>query len=465
MAGIGFELKKLFKKEGVLSILKAYGYTGMITAGPMLLGIGLLLGIVYIGKANGLSEHAGDLLVSMITYALLGSLILTSVFSMINTRYLADMIYEGKENRILSSLLGVLAIELPVGAAVCIVFLMFAGIGLSLMVLFFTLFMELIVSFTAMSYMTAVKSYKEILISYVFAATGAFATAFILSLIFKPATTLLLFSAVVGYGVMMVEDIRILYRYFKVSRGHYFDFMSYFKKYGTLAVISFMMNIGLFSHLVIAWSGSIGRKIYGLFYAAPQHDIAALFAFLTILMTTINFVASVEVNFYPKYRRYYDLFNTNGSILEIEQAEKEMLTVLWHELSYTARRQFYFTALMMSIGLAVLNTLPLGFDSLMGGYFRILCVGYGAYAVGNVLMLILLYFTDYKGAKWAAVSFAIISTGVSLVSLSFKAKYYGFGFTVGAMVYFLICYVELRRFTSKLQYHILSTQPLVSGKE
>ncbi len=37
MAGIGFELKKLFKATGVLSMLKAYGYTGAVTAGPMLL--------------------------------------------------------------------------------------------------------------------------------------------------------------------------------------------------------------------------------------------------------------------------------------------------------------------------------------------------------------------------------------------------------------------------------------------
>ena len=45
MAGIGFELKKLFKATGVLSMLRAYGYTGMITAGPMILGFIFLLSI------------------------------------------------------------------------------------------------------------------------------------------------------------------------------------------------------------------------------------------------------------------------------------------------------------------------------------------------------------------------------------------------------------------------------------
>ena len=34
---------------------------------------------------------------------------------------------------------------------------------------------------------------------------------------------------------------------------------------------------------------------------------------------------------------------------------------------------------------------------MMHGYFRVLCVGYALYAVGNTVMLILLYFTDYSG--------------------------------------------------------------------
>lgn len=45
MAGIGFELKKMFAKKGLLSVLRAYGYAGIVCVGPMLLGIILLLGI------------------------------------------------------------------------------------------------------------------------------------------------------------------------------------------------------------------------------------------------------------------------------------------------------------------------------------------------------------------------------------------------------------------------------------
>lgn len=48
MAGIGFELKKLFRRKGLFASLRAYGYAGIICTGPMLLGVVLQLGILLL---------------------------------------------------------------------------------------------------------------------------------------------------------------------------------------------------------------------------------------------------------------------------------------------------------------------------------------------------------------------------------------------------------------------------------
>ena len=50
MAGIGFELKKLFSRRGLFASFRAYGYAGIICTGPMLLGIVLLLGVMLSQK-------------------------------------------------------------------------------------------------------------------------------------------------------------------------------------------------------------------------------------------------------------------------------------------------------------------------------------------------------------------------------------------------------------------------------
>ncbi len=460
MAGIGFELKKLFKATGVLSKLRAYGYTGMVTAGPMVLGFFFLLSIQTIAKHFGFSEQDRETLTSIITYSLLASMIYSSIFSMVLTRYVADLLYEQNEGDVIPSLEGILTIMLPSGAVLWGLFLFFSGVTFVQGLLALMLFTTLLAAWTEMNYLSAIKDYKGILISYV----ASIATAIIVSAlgcrIFGGSIELLLFSVVLGYGLMMTIDFALLYGFFPNSQKNHFDFLPWFDEYSDLMIIGLTTNVGLFSHLVIAWFSSFGHKITGLFYSAPQHDIAALFAFMTILITTINFVASVEVNLYPKYRKYYDLFNGQGSISEIEQAEKEMLTVLDHELIYTARRQFYGTALTLSVGLIILERLPLGFDSLMEGYFRILCVGYGAYAVANVLTLVLMYFTAYEDAKKANIMFAVTTTACSLASLFLEAKYYGFAFAFGSIVYLIYAINRVMKYTKRLPYHILSTQPM-----
>ena len=94
MAGIGFELKKLFNRRGLFAAFRAYGYAGVVCTGPMLLGVVLLLGVMFLCDITGGSRHSRELLVCMITYTLLASLTVTSFLSMVVTRFIADQLYE-----------------------------------------------------------------------------------------------------------------------------------------------------------------------------------------------------------------------------------------------------------------------------------------------------------------------------------------------------------------------------------
>jgi uncharacterized membrane protein len=101
----------------------------------------------------------------------------------------------------------------------------------------------------------------------------------------------------------------------------------------------------------------------------------------------------------------------------------------------------------------------------MNGYFRILCVGYGAYAIGNVLMLMLLYFADDAGALRASAIFAVTTTAGCLLSLRLDVRYYGFAFALGALLFLLYALFRLDRYTRRLPFHILSRQPIVEAEK
>ena len=463
MAGIGFELKKLFRRKGLFAALRAYGYSGVICTGPMLLGVLLQVGILVLCGWAGAARADQDLLVCMVTYTLLSSLTVTSFFSMPLTRFLADMLYEEQEQVILPSFWGSNSLMLAGGCALYGIFLLFSGATLVQGLLCLWLFAEMIVNWNAMSYLTAIKDYRSILLAFAAAIATAFATGYLLVFVLgAPVLEGFLFAITVGYGLMLLLETLLLHRYFPQSDTSPWMFLRWIDRFLPLAFTGLFTNLGLFAHLLIIWAGPIGVQVKGLFYGAPYHDVPAMLAFLSILVTTVNFVVSVEVNFYPKYRDYYSLFNDGGVVGDIVTAEEEMLAVLNRELYYTALKQLFITAAVISLESVLLDMLPLGFNDLMHGYFRTLCVGYGLYAVGNTILLILLYFTDYLGALAASGAFAVCAAVCTAVSLLFDPAYYGFGFLVGAAVFFVLALVRLDHFTANLPYRVLGSQPIVA---
>lgn len=462
MAGIGFELKRLFRRKGLFATMRAYGYAGIVCTGPMLLGVLLQVGILVLCGLWGVGRANQDLLVCMVTYTLLASLTLTSFFSMPVTRFLADMLFAEREDEILPSFWGSNAIMLVAGTVLYGVFLLFSGATLLQGLLCLWLFNIMIVNWNGMSYLTAIKDYRGILCSFAAAIGVACLCALTALALGLPPVEGLLASIALGYGVMLVWDVVLLYRYFPQSDCDPWLFLRWLDQFIPLALTGLFTNLGLFAHLVIIWAGPIGVQVKGLFYGAPYYDVPALIAFLTILVTTVNFVVSVEVNFYPRYRNYYSLFNDGGVVGDIMVAEEEMLATLNRELRFCALKQLFVTAAVISLETAVLSALPLGFNNLMHGYFRTLCVGYGLYAVGNTILLILLYFTDYKGAVLASGLFAGVAGLATAVSLLLPQQFYGFGFLLGAAVFFIVALLRLDTYTANLPYRILSQQPIVA---
>lgn len=402
MAGIGFELKKLFRRKGLFASLRAYGYAGIICTGPMLLGVALQMGILLLCGWVGAERAQQDLLVCMITYTLLFSLTVTSFFSMPVTRYLADMLYEEREQTILPSFWGSSSLMLVLGCSLYGLFLLVSGATLLQGLLCLWLFAEMIVNWNGMSYLTAIKDYRGILCSFLAAIGLAFGLGLVLVVLLGfPVPEGMLFAVAMGYGLMMVWDVVLLYRYFPQSDESPWTFLKWVDEFLPLAFTGLCTNIGLFAHLVICWVGPVGVQVKGLFYGAPYYDVPAL-------------------------------------------------------------KQLFVTAAVLSLEGTLLDLLPLGFNDLMHGYFRTLCVGYGLYAVGNTILMILLYFTDYRGAVTAAAVFAVSASGFTALSMAFNTAFYGFGFLIGAALFYLVTLLRLDAFTANLPYRVLGQQPIVA---
>lgn len=466
MAGIGFSLKKLFDKKGIVSICRAYGYAGIITTGPMIMGIILLFGVALLSRVGGLPGHQRELLNSLLTYSLLMSLTISSWFNLVVTRYISDMLFQEKKEEIIPAFHGICLIMTGLTCVVYGLFLLVSGIPVTYMILCLWFTVVLIVVWVEMIFLTALKDYQSIVLAFAISLMTGFLVA--LCMVFVGYATLesLMFSIILAYGMLMCWYYKLMLDYFPKSKEIRFDFLHWFDKYRSLLWTGVLLHVGLFSHLVIMYFGPLRVKITGLFYGAPQHDVPAVFAYFCLLVTTVSFVTSVEVRFYPKYRNYYSLFNDNGSIRDIRQAEDQMLRVLRSELIYLGFKQLITSIFFVVFGSLMLDNLPVSVSETSLGIFRFLCMAYGMYAIANSVMLILLYFEDYTGAFRSVAAFAAVSTVVTILqNIIGNTAYFGVGFFAGCLVFFVMAVLRLNWCTRRLPYLLLSRQSLVYSEK
>ena len=465
MAGIGFELKKLFAKNGILLRARANLYASIVVAGPMIMGVVLLLGAKFVSGFGGASGHQQDLIVVIITYSLLFSLLLSSLLLFVLARYVADMLYINAYERILPSLYGALSLLLLVGGVLWIIFLLFSGIEMKYAVYSFILFCEGLVVWIQINYVTAIKEYRNILIGFLVGVVTGLFIGWLLVLLKYDVVSSVLAGACIAYGLLIIDFTFVLHQFFPLGSGNPLKFLEWLDQYPHLIFVGFLSTLALFAHLMIMWMSPWGEPVEGLFYYAPRHDIPALFAFMTSLVTTVVFVTSVEVNFYPKYRLYFSLLNGNGSLNDIERAHEDMVMVLRQELLHLAIQQVFVTIVAVIVIGEILVYFPLGFTSVMIGTFRILCVGYGAYAIANSMMLFLLYFAANEDALWSVVPFFLTNVIATLLTLLLPESYYGFGFVVASMVYYVVAEARLFSYTARLDFFILTKQPVFLVKK
>ena len=202
MAGIGFELKKLFVGSGVIRKMRAYAYAAVICSGTMILAVLLLLGIQAMARFFGVGEHMREVLVVTMVYALFLSMMLSSGFQMFLSRYVADMMYQNQMEKVLPSLIGAsLVLMIPGGILYGFAVSTAAELTLLQKVLNWLLFMELVPVWLLMSYITAAKDYRAILMRFLYGVLTALAGGPLLILFGVDPVT-----ALMEEGVVLAAD-------------------------------------------------------------------------------------------------------------------------------------------------------------------------------------------------------------------------------------------------------------------
>lgn len=464
MAGVGFELKKLFRKnDGYVNLFKSYTISAIVIEGPMFLCILMMMVLREMLVWQNTTIALQESFLIIITYTMTFSMIISNSFMMFQSRYISDCIYSKEVDKIIPSFYGISCILLILGAILSGALVSITPLTPIIKLISMTQFQLVTLSWVLINYLSCIKLYKDVVQGFLVAAVSSITLGYIfLSVGIEPLLSVLL-SWTIGYALLVISFLNVLFKYFPQGNGNIFAFVGALDKYKTLLYIGFFMVFGLYGHNFVLWASQYHTPVLDVLRYCMLYDIPSFYAVLSISPMVIMFTVSLEVNFYEQYRNYFQTILQGGRYEDIQNARNEMARVLYRELAYMFEMQLLVAILCATLLGNVLEYVGLDYSSL--GIFRVLCFGYAFYGLMRCSIIVQLYFDDRRGALWTTAFFAISSVFVTAVNLYIPIEYMGFGFAISAAVSATLGLMRLYWYIKNIAYQIFCKQPIFVENE
>lgn len=452
MAGIGFELNKLAKRDDLIGTIGAYMHSAMAIAGPW------LFTVVALAAITMLHGGAGDDLDilnfrGIIIYNFSFSLVLAAPIFMVMTRYLADAIHMQNVTKapsvMIESLLLVYIFQLPIAI---LFYVIYFDLPVELRLAAFAN-MFLISSVWLLGvFLTALKDYNSISKTFFFGMVLAIVASWLLEGYGA-------FGMVMGFnvGLMIIVFVliaRIMAEYpYKLTNE--FALKPYFKKYRELALGGLFYNAAIWVDKWVMWFAPESIKLPSGMIFYQDYDSAMFLAFLTIIPSLALFVFSIETRFFRHYRRFYEQILDHAPMQRLRQYQNDIT-----ESIFAGGRNLIF--LQGAICFVVILLAPRIFEAMnmffmQLGMFRLGTLG----ALFHVLLIfeciILSYFDCRRTTMHIYLFFLVTNALFTYVSMEAGFAYYGYGYFLASAVSFIIAGFVVISHVRKLPFHSFIT--------
>lgn len=449
MAGIGFRLRELVKTDTLSGLVQAYSIAGIISSGPWVLSI---VGILLIGIINTDSSSApffvGQFQIS-VTYLMAISLLITSPLQLMLTRFIADRVYEKKDDQVLPNLTGAIFIVITVGgtlAGLCL-FYLFSGSVFYRLLMFCGLII-LCTIWIVVIILSGLKTYREILLAFflgygitVWASMelGAFGLEGLLS------------GFILGQSILLFILLVVVFKNYSSKKLFAFDFLRRSKIFPSLAITGLLYNLAIWADKFIFWfNPQTSVAIISPLRGSELYDLPIFLAYLSIIPGMAVFLLRMETDFVEQYTKFYSAINKGATLQRISQIYNEMLE--------TIRRGF--VEIFKVQGVTVIILLAFG-DKLLAWvgispFYRVLLnIDLVAVAIQVLLLAVLnlLFYFDYrKDALYLCLLFAVSNILFTLLSQYLGPAFYGYGFALSVALTTLVGMVIVSKKLDRLIY-------------
>ena len=456
MAGIGFELRKILKRDNLLSMFQAYTYAAVISSGPWVLSI---VGILIIGVLSYAIVVPNLLIVQFqvsITYVIAASLIFTGPVQLAFTRFTADRLFEKQGDIILTNFHAVtLALTLIGGTLglLCVTFC-FPTQSVMYRLLLLAAFVIMCNIWIATIFLSGMKQYRAIV--------GLYFSGYALTVIAALALRAfglegLMAGFVAGQAALLMGMTVLILRNHPAQKFISFEFFDRKMLYPSLLLIGFLYNLGVWIDKFVFWANhDTSQSIIGPLRASVIYDLPVFLAYLSIIPGMAIFLLRMETDFVEYYDQFYDAVRSGGSLEQIEECRNGMVETIRLGIFEIIKIQSIAALLLIVVGEAVLNWLGISTLYLPLLYIDVIAAGLQVVLLG--ILNVFFYLDKRKIVLVICIAFVVLNLLLTLVSVRLGPAFYGYGFAVSLLLVVLAGFVLLSRKLETLEYETFMLQ-------
>ncbi len=454
MAGIGFALKKLSRKDNLIGIFRAYTHATMASTGPWLftaLAIGSIT-LLYSEYFNN------DLLTNfrvVVIYNFGFSLVCAAPVFMVITRYLADSIHKKDVTHTPTVLfISLILLNLCLLPVALIYYGWYVNLDIGMRINAIANLVLISSVWVLGVYMTALKDYTSVTRSF---AVGM-ALAFVFAQLFKApyGDVGMLVGFNIGNAWIVFSLIaKVLAEYpYKLTRGT--ELKKYYRKYWELAVGGLFYNMAIWVDKWVMWIYAPERvELPSKMIYFPDYDSGMFLAYLTIVPAMAVFLFSVETRFFERYQRFYYDILEHRPLATIRKNHQRIIDAI-----IDSTRNFLVvqgTVCVAAILLAAQIFALFNVNYLQMGIFRLGTLGSMFHVLVLFEMIVLSYFDCRKVTMWIQFFFLISNTVLTYISIGWGFPYYGYGYFLSSLLTFGLTSLVLYAHIQRLPYHAFIT--------
>ena len=457
MAGIGFELRKLLKKQTYAGLIQAYAFAGVISSGPWVLSI---IGIMLIGLFS-LSIVFPRIAVTQfqvtVTYLFLISLIVTGSVQLSFTRFVADRLFSKDDSAILPNFNGLLLVAMSLSIMLALPFaaLFFPEQSVLYRLLFVMGLAVMSAIWIATVFLTGMKHYRAIVFVFFLGYSATIGFAFLFR--YPLGMEGLLLGFVLGHYFLLMGMIWLVYSNYHSDRFIAFEIWKPGAMYLSLMAAGFLFNLGAWIDKLMFWYyPATGQHVIGPLHASVIYDFPIFLSYLSVIPGMAIFLVRIETDFVEYYVKFYNAVREGATLDFIERMRNHMVYHVRRGLFDIAKIQAIAVLVTFALGRVLLEWL--GISTLYLPLLYVAVVGAALQVVLLGILNVLFYLDQRQAVVWLTGTLVLSNIVFTALSLRLGAAWFGYGFALAMLVTVVLGIWILNRKLEALEYQTFMLQ-------